>query len=214
MRIVTNYELVRQIATSDAFGAYSMADSYRELGHRLGADFGPTIALLDQLPTFMDGEAHRLARKTQAQRGTAHKQAQLDAAQSFLDQFAATALLPGTGFDLFADFARPLFRAISAAMVPDAWREGPWLDLMDDVPLLFSSSTSLKRRFAINRGLGALAEAHGPESWTQIVLLVLGNRPLSGSIALSLHDIFTRHAGQALNSFPWPAYFTQSALHC
>ncbi len=190
-----------------------MADSYRELGERLGHDLGPSIALLEQLPTFMDGEAHRLGRKTQAMRSAKFKQAQLDAAQAFLDNFAATTLSNTASFDLLTDFGSPLFRALSAAMIPAEWREEGWLDLIDAVPLLFSPSTPLKRRFEINRGLAELGAKFGPESWEEIMLLVLGNRPLSGSLAMSLHDILFRHPGQALNTMEWPAYFTQSALH-
>ena len=77
MRIMIDFELVRQIATSDAFSACYMAERCHEFGIRLGADFLPAIATLEQPPTCRDGGARRAARKAlaQAQRGALDKRA-------------------------------------------------------------------------------------------------------------------------------------------
>ena len=63
MRVIYDYELSRAIAASRSFSAYPMADRYRELATRFGHDFGPSIALLERLPAFMDGDAHRAMRE-------------------------------------------------------------------------------------------------------------------------------------------------------
>ena len=74
MRIMIDFELLRQIATSDAFSAYCMAERRCEFGIMLGADFPPAIATLEQPPTCRDGGARRAARKAQAQRGAIDRQ--------------------------------------------------------------------------------------------------------------------------------------------
>jgi cytochrome P450 len=205
MRVIADYELSRAIVASRAFGAYPMADRYRELSARFGHDLGPSIALLERLPTFMDGDAHRAMREAMARAFAAIRQSQLAAAEAFLADFGPARLRPGGRVDLMEDFARPLFKrmteaAVTARNLPDAA-----VALVADVPLLFSPFTALKTRLEINQRLGRLIAQQGEEVICDLGLLALGVRPLTGGLARSLHATVSDHDGSRLSAMAWPA---------
>jgi cytochrome P450 len=212
MRIITDHHLARAVISSDGFSAYSLADSYRALGQHLGHDFGPVISLFDRLPTFLDGEAHREARRALAHSMSRNKAEQVDAARNFLTTFGATKLQPGSCFDLLEDLAQPLYRAISSAGSPSAWLATEGFDLVEDLALLFSPATSLKKRFGINRRLADFTSRHGTTASHELGLLMLGIRPLTGSLALSLYDVLAQHPDAPLSAMVWPARLAHSAL--
>jgi cytochrome P450 len=212
MRVISDYELSRAIVSSRAFRAYPMADGYKELAARFGHDFGASIAVLERLPTFMDGEAHRAMREAMARVFAAIRQPQLAVAREFLAEFAAARLRPGEQFDLMGDLARPMFRAmtgvaVTARQVPEAIT-----DLVADVPLLFSPFTSLKTRLEINARLTALLAQHGEEIICDLGLLVLGVRPLTGGLARTLHVTVSGHQGQPLSAMAWPTRIALSPV--
>jgi hypothetical protein len=182
------------------------------LSARYGHDFAPSIALLEGLPIFVDGDPHSAVRQAMARVFGAIRQPQLAAAGEFLADFGAAMLQPGKSFDLMDDLSRPLFRAMTrvatiARDLPDAV-----LDLIDEIPLLFSPMTALKQRLAINARVAALTTQHGTEILCDVGLMVLGVRPLTGSLARSLHATVADHQGSLLSAMPWPARITQSAV--
>lgn len=212
MRVISDFELSRAVASSRAFGAYPMADSYREMSARLGHDFGPAIALLDHLPTFMSGDGHGAMRNAMARFLGLVRQPQLAAARAFLDDFGAARLRSGSGFDLMDDFSRPLFRAMSEVAMTAKQLPASTLDLVDDVPLLFSPFTPLKQRIEINARLGALIARHGAEIVCELGVMVLGVRPLTGGLARSIHAVVAAQAGARLADMPWPDRLTISPV--
>src|SRR3954447_1041396 len=156
MRVISDYELSRTIVASRSFGAWQMADGYREMSARLGHDFAPVIALLERLPTFMDGEPHSAMRQTMARIFGAVRQPQLAAAREVLAEFGGNRLHPGSTFDLMDDLSRPLFRAMTRVAVAARDLAEETADLIDQLPLLFSPVTAMKKRLEINARLAPL----------------------------------------------------------
>lgn len=212
MRVISDFELSRSIASSRAFGAYPMADSYREMSARLGHDFGPAIALLDHLPTFMTGDGHGAMRSAMARFLGLVRQLQLAAARAFLAEFAAAHLRPGNSFDLMDDLSRPLFAAMNKVAVTAKQLPELALALIDDLPLLFSPFTPLKQRLDMNARLGALIAEHGAGIVCEIGVMVLGVRPLTGGLARSIHAVVAAHPGARLADMPWPERLTISPV--
>lgn len=198
--------------------AYPMGDRYRDLTRRLGHDFSASIALMERLPIFIEGPAHKRVRKAMALRNEANKPVQLAAVSAFIDRFAQGRLRPGESVDLFEDFGKPLFEAmvLSAPELPTPSLTGRGADiarLVTEFPLLFFPSTSLKRRLAINALLASIVAGQPDDILDELALLVLGVYPLSGSLALSLHATIADNPGARLDAIPWPAEFPQSSLH-
>lgn len=213
MRTVADYELSRKTIGSKAFSAYRMADRYRELSSRLGRDFSASIALLDRLPTFMSGAAHKRTRQAMARRNEISKPAQIAAVEDFLAEFSTQRLTPGESVELMSEFARPLFNAIiTAASTFDELPEDI-LALVERFPALFSSHTPLRQRLETNALLERILETSGPEVLDDLALMVLGIYPLSGSIALTLHAAIREHPDTRFRDIAWPDHFSESSLH-
>lgn len=204
MRVISDYELSRTIVASRSFGAWRMADGYRELSSRFGHNFAPAIALLERLPTFMDGDPHSAMRQTMARIFGAIRQPQLTAARDFLVAFGAAKLRPGQRIDLMDDLSRPMFRSMTK--VATAVRDLPdsVLDLIDELPLLFSPFTALKHRLALNDRIGAIIAERGSDILCDIGLLVLGVRPLTGGLARSIHATVASHPQAQFSAMNWP----------
>lgn len=213
MQTVEDHELSRETIGSKAFRAYRMADSYRELSARLGRDFSASIALLDRLPTFMAGEAHKRTRQAMARRNEISKPAQIAATDEFLAKFAAQRLKSGESVELMEDFARPLFQAIITAASTFNELPADIIALVERFPALFSSHTPLRQRIETNALLEKILDISGPEVLDDLALMVLGIYPLTGSIALTLHAVIRENPGIRLKDISWPGHFSESALH-
>jgi cytochrome P450 len=213
MRTIEDHELSREVIGSRAFRAYAMADAYRDIARRTGQNFDAAIALLDRLPTFMAGERHKQVRRAMARQNEASKPAQVEAAAAFLADFAATTMQPSRTVDLLGDFARPLFRAMAGAASALGPLDNETFSLIERVPALFSSMTPLKDRLETNAMIESVLGRAGPNAIDDVSLLVLGIYPLTGSIALTLHDAIRANPGLALAQVRWPDWFSHTALH-
>ena len=213
MRVIEDYKLSRAVIASHAFKAYPMADRYRELEARLGRDFGSSIELLEAMPIFVDGALHKARRKLFSRRLSLFKQVQLDAASEFGSEFSATTLQPGRAFDLLIEFARPLFHRLVRVCVPESSIQEEVIEVIEDIPLLFSPVTPLKQRIELNKRLAKLTASAEPDLIQDIALLSIGLRPLTGSLALSLHAIFSAQRGVVMSEMQWPDELPCSALH-
>ena len=125
MRVISDYQVSRKVIASRDFSTFRMADEYRTLAARLGHGFSASIALLDRLPTFMEGADHKRVRMAMARRNDANKVRQLAAVDRFLQDFVARELRADNTIDLMTDFALPLYSAFSLARHrPIACRRG------------------------------------------------------------------------------------------
>ena len=211
MRIIEDYGLSRAILVSEAFGTYSLADQYRRLQSRLGHGFQQTIELCEMLPIFMDGEAHQSRRRLIARQLSKCRESQLAAADAFLCRFREHTVLPGRTVELLSQFAEPLFREIAGTILGKCSAAIEWVQLAEDVPLLFSSLTPLKKRIEIDRRLGDLF-SQGEIDPNDFAALTLGVKPLTGSLALSLHAVFAKHPQGRTADMAWPDAIPESAL--
>lgn len=212
MQIIGEYSLSRAILISELFQNLPMAEQYRALQRRLGHDFSAIIALCDRLGPFLSGEEHKVCRKFMAMRLAEVRPLHEAGLYQFLDTFAATRLRAGERFDLFADFSAPMFRAMIEPTIAGADLPPTVLDLVDDIPWLFAMQTPLKKRIAINQALSAAIAGRSESVLDHIAVLVLGIRPLTGSLGLSLHRVFSDQPGVALRDMRWPETFVDSSL--
>lgn len=214
MQTVKNAETAKAIIVSPDFKTYSMADRYRELQSRTGIDFSPAIRVLECLPVFMDGEDHQKMRKAMAKQVSRTRECQLAAVrQSFQDLFHR-AFRPATEMDLVAGFAQPLWRSISASIVPGNAEQH---ELVDDIPNLFSPLLSIRERAKINDRIGhflrnTTEEEDEDERLILLCLASLGARPFVGSLSLSLYELFRSHPNARMSEIKWPQLFPTSSL--
>lgn len=212
MKIIAGLAQSRELILSPGFRTYSMADKYRELSRRMDLDFSATIRLLEHLPIFMDGPFHADVRKAMAKQISRTQGCQFRAVADVVDRVVAAQCNPGQRVDLVEDFSRPIWRAISNAIVP---RDALELQLTDDIPGLFFATLSVRARLDIEARLKSFLETHRHDQQDQLILLclaVLGARPFLGSIALSLYHVMEANAGKRLSDMDWPEIFPQSAL--
>jgi cytochrome P450 len=215
MRTIGEYQTSRTIVASGAFGSYRIAQTYRDIAAQTGQDFAAAITLLERLPVFMDGDGHKATRKELALRLARHRTAQLDAADRFLEGFAAERMLAGSRFDLLHDYAFALFRAMGAPCVPEGVPAAEFLDLTEELPDLFSSFTPLRRRVELNQRLAALLalSVDADDVIPDLAMMVLGVKSLSVSLALSLHAVIAAHEGVSLRAMDWPGAIPASSVH-
>lgn len=211
MVLASSFAESRQILKSPDYWPMSMAAPYRAIGERLGVDFSPTIRLLELLPVFLHGTRHVEVRRTMAINLAAARPRQQQAAERVIGTLPAL-LAPGRTVELLGSFVQPLWDALAAANSPSIPMSA---ELAADVTLLFDSRSRLQERLRMNEALRAFIASDPDTAEQRLILLgqnVLGTRPFIGSMAMSLHQLFTAHAGQALSAIAWPAHFPVSAL--
>lgn len=213
VRVVADHHVSRKVIASRDFSTFRMADQYRLLASRIGHDFSASIALLERLPTFMEGPAHKATRKAMALRNEANKVAQLAATDAFLRDFTGRQLHADNGVDLMEDFALPLLDALTLATTAAGGRPAVPTEFIRLFPSLFSSRTPLSKRIAIDRMLVALTDGAKDAVFDDLALMVLGIYPLSGSLALTLHATFSAQPQTPLHAIRWPDRYATSALH-
>lgn len=212
MKFVHEAAVTRQLVLSPDFRTFSMAGQYRELERRTGVDFAAVIELLETMPVFIDGSHHDTVRRAMARQIARTRECQFATARSVLDALCRRWFAPDSRLDLVEDFARPLWRAISSAIVP---RSDETVQLVDDIPHLFRPLLSIRERLKINERIAAFLDAHRADrqdALTLLCLAALGARPFVGSLALSLYAIFDANADRAFTEIRWPEVFPESSL--
>lgn len=212
MKTVEDARLTKEIILSPDFRTYSMADRYRQLQARTKHDFSAAIRLLEYLPVFIDGDHHMRIRKAMAKQVSRTQKCQFSTSVEQLDQLIASKLLPGTEMDLVDDFAQPLWRAISGSIVP---RNPAMLQLVDDVPALFSPILSIAKRIELCDRIEAFLNLQGEDEEDELILLclaTLGTRPFAGTLSLSLYEIIGSNTGKRFCEITWPEAFPVSSL--
>ncbi len=201
----------RQILKCRDHAPTAMADQYRFIGKQLGVDFSPTIRVLDMLPVFLSGPRHAKVRRAMAVGIAAARERQHDAAQQVIDRLPAL-LAPGRRTELMAAFVRPLWQAMAEA---NGDGDPAQIALVDDITRLFDSRLRLRQRLQINEQVRAFIDA-APESAERRLLAlgqnVLGIGPFTGSMAMSLHHVFSSNLDRPLAAIRYPASYPLSAL--
>ena len=189
-----------------------MADRYRDLAERTKLDFSPAIRLLDCLPVFMDGEVHQRVRKAMAKQISKTKDCQLAASREQLAILFERVFRRNTQIELVEQFSKPLWRAISASVVEP---NSETLDLVDEIPTLFSPILSLRERIRISDRIGAYLGADPEEGDDRLILLglaALGARPFVGTLSLSLYEVFKENPKARMCDLAWPQLYPSSSL--
>ncbi|KHF24009.1 hypothetical protein [Solemya velum gill symbiont] len=175
----------KAVIMSKDFHSYNMAEKYREMQSRSGIDFSTAISLIEKLPIFMDGEAHKKNRKNMALLIAATKNEQEEEAKNTIDKLLRQYFTNCCELDLVSDFARPLWHAIAVRI---SQCEDDAQEVIDSIPSLFSPVLSIRKREIINNRLTEIINRQGEGKILHIALAALGTRPLTGSLALSLYD--------------------------
>ncbi|MBS0240173.1 MAG: hypothetical protein JSR89_17300 [Proteobacteria bacterium] len=214
MELVKDAQIAKAIILSPDFETYSMANRYRELSRRTEMDFSAAVKLLEHLPVFIGGENHQRIRKVMAKQISRTKESQLAAVHQSLGDLFQHCFRPAAKIDLVADFAQPLWRSVSASIVP---RDDKILDLVDEIPGLFSPILSIRERAKINEKIAAFLQSNfGAEDEDERLILLclasLGARPFVGTLSLSLYEIFRSHPNLPMCEMSWPEAFPSSSL--
>lgn len=212
MKSVQDAAIAKAIILSPDFGTYSMANRYRELAERTKLDFSSAIRLLDWLPVFIDGDVHQRIRKAMAKQISKTKVCQFAASREMLAILFERVFRQNTQLELVGDFSQPLWRAISASIVPP---HNEALDLVDEIPALFSPVLSIRERIRISDKIGDYLSAHPEEVDDRLILLclaALGARPFVGTLSLSLYEIFKSNPKARMCDIAWPQLYPSSSL--
>ena len=212
MKSVRDEKIAKAIILSPNFSAYSMASGYRELAQRTKLDFAAAIKLLDCLPVFMNGDSHQRIRKAMAKQLSRTKDCQFSFSSETIESLFKLAFRRNAQLDLVNDFSRPLWRAISASI--SAFNED-FLELADEIPDLFSPLLSIRERLRINKRIEGFLKAHREDEQQQLILLCLislGARPFTGTLSLSLYEIFEANPRSRMCDLRWPEMFPSSSL--
>ncbi|MBY0561626.1 hypothetical protein [Hyphomicrobium sp.] len=212
MKSVQDAAIAKAIILSPDFNTYSMASRYRELAVRTKLDFSSAIRLLECLPVFIDGDVHQRIRKAMAKQISKTKDCQLTASREQLTILFERVFRKNTQLELVGEFSQPLWRSISASIVPP---NGETLDLVDEIPALFSPILSIRERARISDRIRDYLSAHPEEGDDRLILLCLaslGARPFVGTLSLSLYEVFRENPKARMCDLAWPQLYPSSSL--
>jgi hypothetical protein len=199
------------VISSDFFSTYSIADKYILLQRKTGLDFSASISILQKLPTFLDGDAHRCIRKQMAVLLASTKKKQEAEVERTLRILIDEKFKKPGVVELVSEFATPLWRSISRQIVG----ESPgFLALADAIPQLFIPALSIRKRLEINSMIESEVAKRNLGEADLIMLgsAVLGARPFTGTMALSVYNAVANNAGERSRDMQWPPEFDLSSL--
>lgn len=186
-----------------------MAEVYREMSKNTGLDFSAVVRLMDNLPIFLSGNPHKERRREMAKVYAATRAQQDQAIEYALENIATRIEATHGAFDLFQEVSVPIWDAIFGAICP---AKTALQELVSELPELFYPGTSVRHRKRLNDKLEVVLRESGDELLDQIALLTLGVRPLTATLALSLHKLARDNAGSRLCDIVFPASYPESAL--
>lgn len=212
---VNDFLSARAILSSPDFVPFSMAEAYTGIARMTGLDLSASIRIMECLPPFLHGPAHRDVQRRMAARISATLPTQQAAVREGCARLVAELVIPGAEFDLVSDLAQPLWRSLSAVLIGDIAGASDGIDLADDIPVLFSSVISLARRKSINARIESflsLDPANVDDRRARVALAVLGARPFVGALSLSLFHAIDRHGPCRASRIPWSSTFADTPL--
>jgi hypothetical protein len=212
MFILKNPIDVSSVMRSNDFGQHAMAEQYRELKKRTGLDFDATIQLMEFLPAFIDGDRHMEIRKAMARQLAASKKRQEETAATQIALLFDKLIVRPSEIELVSQLALPLWREISASIVG---QNQDALDLINEIPLLFAPTLSIRERLKTNEKLRNFIDniqTNINDCLCTLALMILGAKPFVGSVALSLYQIIAENIGRKSNEIKWPRIFPASSL--
>lgn len=198
-----------EVISSSEYFTYPMGDAYRRIADNTGLDLSSVIRLMDKLPIFLSGSEHKTRRQSMA-KTYAHSRIEQEQAINDVVRKIATRIEQSNGsFNLLDEISTPVWDAISTVICPN---NNTLRGLISDLPELFNPAASVRLRKRLNDQLESFLDKAGDNLLDQITLLVLGVRPLTSSLALSLHKLARDNADRCLCDIPFPGSFPDSAL--
>lgn len=208
--ITTLYgETASNIASSDDFIAFPMGSKYRQISSRTAIDYSSAIQLLESLPVFLSGDEHKERRKSMAIVYAQTRKLQEKAIDQVVEEVAQSIEHRHGAFDLIDELSTPLWTALRNVICTEGEEVK---DLANELPDLFFPILSPRRRQSINNKLTRILKSGTDQLLDQLALLVLGVRPFSASLALSIHKIARDNDGKRLCDIAFPTSFPDSAL--
>ena len=203
----------RGIISSREFQTFDMAQKYRDLSERTELNFDAVIALMDRLPTFLNGENHKKNRKEMAKVYSASRPNQEKNVDAVLKEMRCMLEQLEGELDIIQEIGKPLWEAVTSAIMGNTIIDD---GLTSDLPDLFYPNFSIRRRKALNDRLSAELDKISPsareETLNKISVLVLGARPLMHSIALSIYKDSTKNVGKNLTNIKFSRSYSDSSL--
>ncbi len=199
----------REIIVSKTFENYPMSEKYRKLQAKTGLDFSAIIYLLDHLPVFLNGDVHKNIRKKMATVIATSKTQQEEAVRTTVDQLLSRYFHSNCEFDLVADFAKIIWKAISRQIIGETTE---LQNVVETIPFLFDPTLSIRKRLAINSTLNKNIKKTDEEAMLKIALASVGSRPFVGSIVLSIFDTIEKNLGSPLANYEWAEDYGVSSL--
>jgi len=198
-----------KVISSSEYSTYPMGDVYRRISDDTGLEFSSVIRLMDELPVFLSGSEHKERRKSMA-KTYAHSRTEQERVVNDVVRKIATRIEQTNGsFNLLDEISTPIWHAISSVICQN---NKTLRGFASDLPELFNPDASVNLRKRLNDQLESFLEETDDNLLDQLALLVLGVRPLTGSIVLSLHKLARDNAGQCLCDISFPESFPDSAL--
>ncbi len=207
--MVENVGCARAIVRSTQFTTYPMEQMYIKLEAATSIDFSATRTLMRNLPVYMDGTEHKKTRKLMAARLAETRSAQEQSAKDALCDLHQKYFTRPCQFDLFRDFAHPLWRSISNSIVdfgPDV------MNLVDQLPGLFAPTLSIRKRILLNQQIEGVLRDGDDGILVDLALATLGVRPFTGSFALSVFDLVRSNPGKKYSELPFEPHYNESSL--
>ena len=198
-------ELISQILRSKSCEVIPISEEYKKLQSHTGIDFSATIASMEAMPLFMQGDSHRKLRADMAAILGRNRKAQEITLTSCIDEIFEDCVVAGKTFDFTQDLLFPLYHDLTNTLVGVDWSD-PLLS--DEFPRTLDPLLSLNKRKQLTSRMAGILEKYKDDEIppdTKIALVVLGHDTFIGATALSLWSVIERNSGKKLSEIEWPS---------
>ena len=211
LSIVDAFDDVQALLRASDQAPLSMAAIYMHMAGRLDVDFEASIRLLDKLPVFLHGEAHKHIRKQMATRMAEQRNKHESIARAYVDKLDQQ-VHSNQPFEVISGWLHPLWRHMNGM---DSPADDDLFHFIAIAPQLFNMAATLRTRLQINAWIErfiALDASTADERLLHLGQNVLGFTPLVATLAMSLHQLLVSHTHQLLADIDYPAIYPNSAV--
>lgn len=203
----------RKIISTREFQAFNMAQKYIELSERTGINFDAVVELMEHLPIFLNDDQHKYQRRALAKIYAASKVQQEKNVDEALIRINQKIQLCEGKLDILSEISDPIWHAVGSALSHDFDFDA---QLISKLPDLFYPNFSIRRRKILNdrlaKELSKISDNEREDILQKISVLTLGVRPLTHSLALSIHKISTENDQKMLSTINYPESYADSSL--